>query len=307
MRNTFMALLMILTGCIGQDVIDDAIMAAQLSISPENGVLRVGETLTFSYKYFNQFGQPDDATLSWTSTDQSIIDINENGVATAVTMGQVMITATTSDAQSNQALVTVVEDDSAVASVVIINGPSTIPIGGSAILTARALNILGGEISGVTFSWSSNNTNVATVNEAGEVQGVASGNVFITAEANGINSSPLEIIIGSTGRDGTFESPSGYTAKGTANLSVNTSNELTLILSQDFETSFALGTFIYLANSTEGSAVRSGGLEIAELQQNGAHEFNISAISSNTNLNTYRYVVILCKPASITFGFADLE
>ena len=80
-----------------------------------------------------------------------------------------------------------------------------------------------------------------------------------------------------------------------------------LYLSEDFETSFALGTFIYLANSTDGTAVRAQGVEIAEIKDNGAKEFNVSQIDPSIQLDDFRYVIILCKPASITFGYADLN
>lgn len=263
--------------------------------------------LSFSYVYTDQFGQPEDANVTWTSSDPTIIDIDQNGLATALSSGQVNISAAAGSVQSNQVLVTSVDDDNAVASVEIVSGPDVIPIGGNGVYTARALNISGGEVTGVDFTWSSDNTSVASVNMSGEVQGIASGTATISATTAGVSSNPRQIMIGSSERTGTFESTSGYTAEGTATLAVNAANELTLTLSEDFETSFALGTFIYLANSNSGSAVRSGGLEIAELDQNGAHTFNVSAISSNVNLNTYRYVVILCKPASITFGFADLD
>lgn len=78
-------------------------------------------------------------------------------------------------------------------------------------------------------------------------------------------------------------------------------------MSSNFETSFALGTFIYLANSTSGSSVRSTGLEVAEIKNNGAKTFNITQIKSNATLTDFKYVVILCKPASLTFGFAELK
>ncbi|MFN0081517.1 MAG: hypothetical protein ACKVOM_03285, partial [Ferruginibacter sp.] len=107
-------------------------------------------------------------------------------------------------------------------------------------------------------------------------------------------------------RQGTFVKAGGYQASGNATLGVE-NGRLILRLQSNFVTSFALGTFIYLANSTNASAVRSGGLEIAQITTNGAHTFDVSSVSNNANINTYRYVVILCKPATVTFGFADLN
>jgi hypothetical protein len=83
--------------------------------------------------------------------------------------------------------------------------------------------------------------------------------------------------------------------------------QLILDLGANFRTSFALGTYIYLANSTNAGNVRSAGLEVAQIRENGAQTFNISALNRNVGLFDYRYVVILCKPATVTFGYADLN
>ncbi|MGI9544237.1 MAG: Ig-like domain-containing protein, partial [Cyclobacteriaceae bacterium] len=257
MKKICLIFLLALAGCIGQDILDDAAVEPQLAISPETGAIRLGETLSFSYAYTDQFGQPADANVTWATSDPAIIDIDQTGLATAIASGQVNISAAAGNAQSNQVRVTSVDDDNSVASVEIVGGSNVIPIGGTAVYTARALNINGSEVTGVDFSWSSDNTSVASVDMTGEVQGLAPGTASITAIAEGVSSSPRQIMIGSSERTGTFESQSGYVAKGTAILEVNDVNELTLTLSEDFETSFALGTFIYLANSTNGSSVRS--------------------------------------------------
>jgi hypothetical protein len=80
-----------------------------------------------------------------------------------------------------------------------------------------------------------------------------------------------------------------------------------LELSSNFETSFALGTFIYMANVTNGSQVRSSGLEVAQITTNGAKSFNLTAINPGIKLTDYTYVIILCKPATVTFGYAQLN
>lgn len=61
---------------------------------------------------------------------------------------------------------------------------TTIAVGRDAQLTAVARDAQGRELS-PTFTWSSTNTAVATVSQAGLVGGVAAGNAVITAEAEG--------------------------------------------------------------------------------------------------------------------------
>ena len=67
------------------------------------------------------------------------------------------------------------------------------------------------------------------------------------------------------------------------------------------------GTFVYLANSTNGATVRSAGVELGQIFKDGTHSFDISQLNNAIGLNDYKYVIILCKPASVTFGFAELK
>jgi hypothetical protein len=53
--------------------------------------------------------------------------------------------------------------------------------------------------------------------------------------------------------------------------------------------------------------VRASGLEVAQISTNGAKTFDITAIRPATGLFDYQYVIILCKPASLTFGYAELK
>jgi len=155
--------------------------------------------------------------------------------------------------------------------------------------------------------WSSDNEQVATVDANGNTQGLANGAAQITATIDGIESNPLTVTVGDNQRVGTFNGASGYTAEGTATLSLDDNGDLILELSDDFNTDFALGTYIYLSNSTTGAGTRNNGLEVSEITSDGAATFNVSNIDGGVSLNEFRYVVVLCKPASITFGLADLE
>jgi hypothetical protein len=80
-----------------------------------------------------------------------------------------------------------------------------------------------------------------------------------------------------------------------------------LEFSDDFKTSYALGTFVYLSNSTVGSTTFSSGFEITQITEDGSKRFDIWALDPSVELYDYQYVVILCKPARITFGYAELN
>ena len=114
---------------------------------------------------------------------------------------------------------------------------------------------------------------------------------------------------GDTERSGTLQGRGGYAAAGTVTLSQNDNGDLVLSTSDDFAVTLALGTFLYLSNSESGNETAANGLEVADVSQNlsGARTFNVTRLDASVALNTYRYVIVLCKPARITFGAAELN
>jgi len=76
-----------------------------------------------------------------------------------------------------------------VATVQVTLAASSVEVGKTTKATATALDASGKTISGITFTWSSNNTAVATVGADGTVTGVAAGTANIIATSNSGNKS----------------------------------------------------------------------------------------------------------------------
>lgn len=91
MKKTILLSLLTLYGCIGSDIIDDHV---DEMIIIENAItsLKVGEMHQFNAQYLNNVGMETAATFSWNSSDESVISIDINGLATAHTAGTVTIT-----------------------------------------------------------------------------------------------------------------------------------------------------------------------------------------------------------------------
>jgi len=102
-------------------------------------------------------------------------------------------------------------------------------------------------------------------------------------------------------RTGTFQSAGGYSTVGSVTVE-ELGGKLVVKLSNNFQASVAPGTFIYLANSNSGGNVKSAGLDLGPWSR-GAKQFAVPRVT----LNQYKFVVVLCKPAGITFGFAELK
>jgi len=313
MKKYFFSILitMVLAGCIGTDLIDAELVDEVILVTPEEASLLVGEQLMLEANYFDMFGVLSDATLSWQVDDSSIATVDETGKVIAISSGQAHINAKFGEVISNGVQITVVEDAIEIAKVSITEPDKTrIAPEETLQLTAEALNINDNTIDGKTITWSSSDPALATVDSDGLVKGVANGEVEITASSEGINSLPLALTVAgaSAAKMATFSGAGSYTVKGTATLKFDENEDLILDLSQDFETSsFGVAIFIYLSNTTDGTSTKANGLELQEITTNGAKSFNVSDKNASAGLDTYQYVIVLCKPVGITFGLADFQ
>ena len=225
MKNLFLSLLVLsgaLSGCIGVDYVG-GLMIEKVEVTNPLVALGIGDSHQFEIVYTNKQGVMDNATVTWTSSDESIATITNQGLVTGLREGKSLISLQANDVAINFSL----------------------DVGAETVV--------------------------------------------------------------STGRTAIFQGNNGYNASGMATLFLNENEQLILTFSDDFQTSFALGTFIYLSNSIDGSVVKSSGLDIGEITTGGAKTFNITNTDPTAGIETYQYVIVLCKPAGITFGFADFN
>ena len=202
---------------------------------------------------------------------------------------------------------------------VTINPPddSSLEVGETLQLTALVENVPG-STDEVSLRWTSSRPEVLSVDETGLVTALTEGTAEITVSVNNVTSDPYPLAVGeavvvpppaATARTGTLQGQGGYTASGTVTLSEDEDGNVVLTTSDDFSVSLALGTFLYLSNSESGAATATDGLEVADVSEatTGAQTFNVTQVDASVGLDTYRYVVVLCKPARLTFGTAELN
>jgi len=72
---------------------------------------------------------------------------------------------------------------------------TTLKVGETVTLTAKALDETGAEMPGQTFTWASSDTAVATVDATGKVTAVAAGKADITAAVGDVKSAPVTITV----------------------------------------------------------------------------------------------------------------
>ncbi|MCB0487489.1 MAG: Ig-like domain-containing protein [Cyclobacteriaceae bacterium] len=309
MRRLIFASLIFTQACIGTDVVDDPIVGEKLEIMPDRLGLLEGTTATATAVYYNQFGVAEDVSVVWSlSAISSIATVSTGGVVTGNTAGGLLLYARFGTLE-DFVRVSVVKNATDPAFLDISAPTTALEIDETVSLSAAVTTINGTLITSASPSWSSMNPLVATVDGNGVVTAVGNGTTFIDATVSGAFSERIMITVGGAGENltGTFMSANGYHASGMATLA-NDGDDLILTFSDDFMTSFALGTFIYLANNnTSGTTIKSQGIELGQITNNGSHTFNVTEKFPDAMSSQYQYVIVLCKPASVVFGFAELK
>ena len=158
-----------ITATCGDEAVTCAVTVADytLTLSAESFNLFVGDRTTVS-----AHGAPSGATVSWSSSNTQVAAVS-NGSVNAVGSGMATITASFNYGgitRSASCSVTVNE-----ARVELSQSSLTMNIGDTKTLSATA------SPSGQSITWSSSNTDVATVSSSGKVTAVGSGMAAITA------------------------------------------------------------------------------------------------------------------------------
>ena len=84
--------LLLLPGCIGDDVIFDTV-AESVRITNPIDTLGLEDTYTFQAQFLNNIGEEEPAEIFWSSSDTSILTIDPDGLALGKAPGDAMVEA----------------------------------------------------------------------------------------------------------------------------------------------------------------------------------------------------------------------
>ena len=150
-----------------------------ISVNPYGSYMYVGESLQLKSYTYPHYGNN---TISWTSDNPEIAQVDNNGNVKALKVGRVVITATKPDGVSAEAVVTV--RDIPAQSLTLNKSELTLKANESSQLIA---SILPENATDKTITWISSNESIAQVDQNGLVTAVSVGNTTITATtANGL-------------------------------------------------------------------------------------------------------------------------
>lgn len=118
----------------------------------------------------------------WTTNNAGVAAVSQSGVVTGLLPGTAVITAVVDGSAGNS---TITVSLTPVARVTVTPSDMSIDAGKSATLTARALDALGNTLTGRAMTWTSGDTRIVTVDQAGVVRAIRRGSAVITATSEG--------------------------------------------------------------------------------------------------------------------------
>jgi len=305
MRATvFFVFVFFMTACIGTDLVDIPLGPApsEAVIAESELSLIKGETYTLTYKLIDTDGGEVPAQWEWSCRNLTIADVSQEGTVMAFEPGQAWVDGIANESFHDSVLVTVVDNQDAVASVTIEGDTTNMMVGETRQLTAVLRNVAGDVLTG-DVSWTINNPAIASINDNGLVSAVADGATSAIATSENINSIPFDVVVGNNDatRTGMFSGRNGYHAEGTAVL--ETIDVMTVLaFGSDFSTQSGPGLYVYLSPNEQNV---TGGLSLGPLDStSGAQAYELP---EGADPAKYDYVIIYCQPFGVLFAVAPLQ
>lgn len=154
------------------------ILATAVTLNKENAELHVGGTVQLTAEVVP--ADTDDKSVVWSSSDENIATVNQEGLVTAVALGSVTITATTTDGSEKSAACSITVSPILIESISLNHESYSLNKGESVQLTATVTpeNATNKEI-----IWTTSDAKIVTVDETGKVTFTGFGSATVTATA----------------------------------------------------------------------------------------------------------------------------
>jgi len=159
----------------------------ELHLSPSAVAATLGDTIAFEATIISEGGAATEVTgVTWTVSDSSAARVVGGGAITTIAEGELQVFATVGN---TTAVAAVTVQASPVTSVSVVPSNLSLAVGSRAVLKAEPRDSRGRIVRGVTVTWKSSRTSVATVDHDGAVTAEAAGGALITATVNGRSAS----------------------------------------------------------------------------------------------------------------------
>ena len=189
---------LVVTGCaVGGGSLVDVVAVTSVSVSPASLTVVAGGQGSALVATVAVTGSASTA-LNWVSSDPATATVLGNGTSASVVglkAGTVRITATSVYDPTKSGGTDVTVAPGALVSIALSAATNSVVTQNTLQVQAVGRDAAGSAITNLTLSWSSSNTQVATVSASGLVTGVSPGNVTISATSGAITSNALQLSV----------------------------------------------------------------------------------------------------------------
>jgi uncharacterized protein (TIGR03437 family) len=159
---------------------------ARVEVTPADAAIEIGAQQQFSARAFDaDNNEVPGVIFAWHSSETSIATIDQSGLAVCISAGLTEIRAIGRDVQSAPANLLVRQPLPVLTSVTISPVNANIGVGETQQFIAQAKDQFGQNIGGVTISFDSDNTTVATVDFVSPTSSMGSAIATVSGRANG--------------------------------------------------------------------------------------------------------------------------
>jgi uncharacterized protein YjdB len=164
-------------------VVAAAARVSSVRIAPDKADLLVaGSTNLVATPYDSRGASIVGRTVVWMTNNATVAAVSQTGQVTGILPGAAVITAVIDGVSGTSAITVRLVP---VARVTVTPSTVAIDAGKTATLTARVTDAAGNVLTGREVTWTSSDTRIVTVDQAGVVRGVRSGTVVVTATSEG--------------------------------------------------------------------------------------------------------------------------
>ena len=157
---------------------DTNITITEVRLNKSTETLKEGDTTTLTATVLPE-NTTDSKSVSWRSSNSEVATVDANGTVTAKRAGTAVITATSTNGKTAGCTVTVSKKEIPITEISLDKSSATLTEGETTTLTATVLPE--NTTDSKSVSWSSSNSEVATVDANGTVTAKRAGTVVITA------------------------------------------------------------------------------------------------------------------------------
>ncbi|MCZ7400787.1 MAG: Ig-like domain-containing protein [Candidatus Methanoperedens sp.] len=164
-----------------------------ITISPASANIVVNGTQSFVATPKDQYGNPITATITWTSSNTTVGNVDASGKFTALAAGTATIKAENGTVNGTATVNVVVASVRVLNKIRLTPSPAKVKVGKNVSFLARTLDQFNHAISAIV-TWASSNTTVGTIDSNGKFTALAQGTTVISA-TNGTISGNVTISV----------------------------------------------------------------------------------------------------------------